>query len=270
MATALDRTVARLQVALVAVVWLSGLLFGVYIVAFYVAAWAGGDLARWNDGLPNLHGSEGAANAGIGLHFATGALLLVLGSVQFVGGLRRRAPAVHRAIGVAYVLAAAATALGGLTFIAVRGTIGGLVMDVAFAGYGLAMLVSAGQTFRHGLARRLPQHRAWAMRLYALAIGSWLYRMGYGLWFGAFGTAGHTDAFDGPLDYAMDFAFYVPALIVVELLLRSRRERSPAWMRAGAAAGLALGVFVVGFATYFFLQISWYPEIARFFGLPLG
>ena len=65
-----------------------------------------------------------------------------------------------------------AASLGGLAFVALRGCIGGPVMDLGFAGYGALMGLAAVQTARHALARRTDAHRAWALRLYALAIGS--------------------------------------------------------------------------------------------------
>ena len=36
-------------------------------------------------------------------------------------------------------------ALGGLSFIAIRGTVGGTVMDIGFSGYGILMFIAAIQ-----------------------------------------------------------------------------------------------------------------------------
>ena len=249
---------------LAALTWLSASLFGLYILVFYALALVTGDLVRWNRVLPlydpGMPGAE-AAHAGIGLHFLGGGLILVLGSVQFVPWIRERAPAVHRWTGRLYVLACLAAAVGGLVFIALHGTIGGLVMDVGFAIYGGLMLAAAVFTARHAMARRLGPHRAWAVRLYALAIGSWLYRMGYGFWLLLADGAGHTDAFDGWFDVVMDFAFFVPNLLVAEL-----------WLRAGGAswgesANVAVGsLFVVAMAvvalgTWFFTTELWGPAM---------
>lgn len=88
-------------------------------------------------------------------------------------------------------------AIGGLVFIIVKGTVGGTVMDIGFSIYGLLMLISAIETYRHAAAGRIEKHRGWALRLYALAIGSWLYRMDYGFWLLLSDGLGHSDDFSG-------------------------------------------------------------------------
>ena len=239
-------------------VWLSASLFGLYILFFYALATVSGDMARWNRVLPMYEPGGDVGNAGIGLHFAGGGLILVLGSIQFVAALRERLPALHRWTGRLYVLGALAAAVGGLVFIAAHGTVGGVVMDVGFALYGVLMLGAAAQTARHAVARRLDVHRAWAIRLYALAIGSWLYRMDYGFWMLLTDGLGVAD-FRGPFDYFMDFAFYLPNLAVAELWLRTR-QIPPVAQVAGAVVLLAATSFVL-LGTYFFALHYWVPGI---------
>src|SRR4051794_34799856 len=71
---------------LVATVWLSATLFGLYILAFYAASLAAGEPAAWNQILPGLYGADRpVATAGIGLHFAAGGTILVLGCIQLIG-----------------------------------------------------------------------------------------------------------------------------------------------------------------------------------------
>ncbi|MBX2802151.1 MAG: DUF2306 domain-containing protein [Myxococcales bacterium] len=242
--------------ALAGAVWLSSALFGVYILVFYAFAVVTGDMARWNEVLPLYEPDEAVANGSMGLHFLGGGSILVLGSVQFVQGLRQGWPGLHRGLGRVYVAACLAAATGGLLFIVAHGTIGGLVMDVGFAGYGLGMLLCAVQTARHAAARRLDAHRAWAVRLYALAIGSWLYRMDYGFWLLLTDGLGHTRDFRGGFDVFMAFWFYLPNLVVAELWLRSTRAAS--WW---ADATMALATAFVTLGTYFFLTELWLPAI---------
>jgi hypothetical protein len=161
---------------------ISAMLFGLYILAFYAGALAQGEMARWNDVLPRLYDPETpVATADIGLHFAAGGIILVLGCIQLIGAVRARYPALHRWIGRVYVTAALVAGLGGLAFIAARGAIGGRVMNPGFSLYGALTVLVAAQTLRHARARRLEAQRPGALRLFALAIGSWLYRMDYGL-----------------------------------------------------------------------------------------
>lgn len=258
------------SIALVGAVWISSAIFGVYILAFYGGAIPAGTLEQWNETLPRLYEAHTpVASAGMGLHFFAGATLLLLGPIQLIGAIRKRAPAVHHWIGRLYALAAFAAGVGGLTFIAVKGTVGGLMMDLAFASYGALMVLAAVQTVRHAMARRIEIHRAWAIRLFALAIGSWLYRIGYGLFF-AFGgrdNPGHVQAdFSGWFDHVMNWAFFVPPLIIAELYLRARRSHATTAGRLGATTALTLGAAFIAYATFFFTLFGWGPAIAMRFG----
>ncbi|KLI64449.1 DUF2306 domain-containing protein [Aurantiacibacter marinus] len=256
--------------ALAAVVWLSGALFALFILAFYLCAIAKGEPAAWNAFLPALYaeGQSPAASIGIGVHFALGAVILLLGPVQFIGAVRRRWPRMHRIIGRTYVASALLTAIGGLVFISLRGTVGGPLMSVGFALYGILMGAAALLTIHHARNRQFKRHRAWAIRLFALAIGSWLYRMDYGFWFALFGKAGHTADFSGTFDKIMVFWFYLPNLLVAEFVIRTADRDFPTFARriaimlfAGASAFIAL-------ATFFFTSKAWGPAIA--WGLGLG
>jgi Predicted membrane protein (DUF2306) len=254
--------------ALTTTCWISAGLFGLYILAFYAAALVDGNLAKWNDSLPRLYESDTpAATAGIGLHFAAGGIILALGCIQFISSIRSRYPAVHRWIGRVYVTAAFLAGVGGLTFIAAKGTIGGTTMDVGFGIYGVLTAAAAVQTYRHARARRLDIHRAWAMRLFALAIGSWLYRMDYGFWFLLADGAGHTKDFSGPFDQVMAFFFYVPNLLVVEALIRAPRSSMPPSARWVATAAFTCATLFLVLGTYFFTKFYWGPAILARVGL---
>ena len=248
--------------ALVTTVWVSAALFGLYILAYYAGASADGDLAKWNDMLSGLYEPRTpAATLGIGIHFAAGGIILALGCVQLIQTIRTRAPMVHRWIGRVYVTASLLASVGGLTYIVVRGTIGGTVMNLGFGLYGVLMIVAAVQTFRHARARRLEIHRAWALRLFALAIGSWLYRMDYGFWFMLAGGAAHTKDFNGPFDQVMAFFFYIPNLVVAEAFIRGRRVEAPPVAKLGAAVALTLATTFLCLGTYYFTKFYWGPAI---------
>lgn len=243
-------------------VWVSAALFGLYILAFYAAALYEGNLERWNKILPRLYEqSTTAATTGIGLHFAMGGVILVLGSIQLIEKVRTRFPAWHRWIGRVYVIACLLAAVGGLVFIGMKGTIGGVIMNVGFGLYGVLMFVAAIATYRYAVAGQLAKHRAWALRLYALAIGSWLYRMDYGFWLLLADGLGHTKSFSGPFDKVMAFFFYIPNLLVVEAFLRARQSSVSPVLRllSSFVLLLATGFLLVG--TYFFTLYYWGPAI---------
>lgn len=249
---------------LVVIVWGSALLFGLYILAFYAAALATGETATWNKILPSLYDADRpGATVGVGLHFVAGGVILVLGSVQFIGRLRVRHPRVHRWLGRVYVIAALLASVGGLVFISVKGTIGGPVMDVGFGLYGLLMIVAAVQTIRYARDRWLDAHRAWAVRLYALAIGSWLYRMDYGFWLTLTRGLGHSSDFRGAFDVAMAFFFYIPNLLVAELFIRRTRLSLGPAARVSLAALLVCASAFILIGTYYFTRFLWGPAILQ-------
>ena len=247
---------------LVAASWVSAACFGLYILAYYLGAIPAGHLDQWNGNLPGLYERRNiAALLAMAAHLATGAIILLLGPVQFIGSVRSRWPALHRWLGRIYVFTAGVAGLGGLGFIFTKGTIGGAPMDIGFGLYGALMLVGALETYRYARARRFEEHRAWAIRLFALAIGSWLYRMDYGFWLLAAHGMGHTHRFRGPFDIVMAFFFYVPNLALAELFLRMRGATPHPAIRIPAAMVLNVATLFVVVGTYYFVRYYWGPGI---------
>jgi len=164
------------------------------------------------------------ANGAIALHMVTGGIITILAPLQLVPALRARWPAWHRWAGRVTVAAAMAAAIGGLSYIALRGTIGGPPMSAGFALYGLLMGLAALQAVRFARAGDVRRHRNWALRLFVLAVASFLYRLHYALWEIATGGAASNDAFTGAFDRVQVFAFYLPYLALVELWIRLRPE----------------------------------------------
>jgi len=247
---------------LAGIVWLSAFIFGLYILAFYFIALLQGNTAQWNNILPGLYDAQTkTATWSIGIHFAGGGLILILGCIQLIDRFRKKHPSVHRWIGRVYILASLATALGGLAFIFLKGTIGGTVMDIGFTGYGVLMFYAAVQTIRHARSRRFDQHRAWALRLFALAIGSWLYRMDYGFWMLTMDGWGHSNNFQGPFDHFMSFWFYLPNLLVAEIIIRRQNWLTTPISKWMASGGLFLCIAFFILATFFFTKHYWGPAI---------
>jgi hypothetical protein len=166
-----------------------------------------------------------AADLARALHMLAGAAITALAPLQLITPLRRRLPGLHRACGRLVVAGAAITSAAGLAFIALRGTVGGPVMDAGFALYGLCLAAAATQTYRHARARDLARHREWALRLFVLAIASWLYRVHYGLWYLATGGLwSDLSDFSGAFDRVQVFAFYLAYLAALELWFASERR----------------------------------------------
>ncbi len=140
-------------------------------------------------------------------------------------------------------------------------------MSIGFALYGVLMFVAAIETYRHAVAGRVDTHRTWALRLYALAIGSWLYRMDYGFWVLLTDGLGHTHSFSGWFDYVMDFFFYLPNLLVVEAFIRADRYKASPILRLSASLVLLLAMGFLGLGTYYFTLYYWGPAILRYLSI---
>jgi hypothetical protein len=157
-------------------------------------------------------------------HMAAGGLLTLLAPLQLLGPVRRRWPVAHRWNGRAVVALALATGVGGLLYIAAWGTIGGPWMSANFALYGLLLGGAAAMTYHRARARD-PSHPEWALRLLVLALGSWFFRVQYGLWVLSVGEVGMRPDFTGGFDRVAAASFYLAPLALAEVVVRVRRAR---------------------------------------------
>ncbi len=203
-----------------AALWLSLLIIGQavfawYIFALYTQPLTSGDSTIFNRVLSNLHVPDQLlANFSIALHLFGGAVISIIGPLQLIPAIRAKALPFHRMLGRIYVITAMVISVAGMIFIVTRGAVGGIYMDVGFALYGFLLFTCAVQTWRFAMAKQMRTHRRWAIRLFALGMASWLYRVEYGFW-GLIngGMPGHeSGTFQGPFDIFMDFAFYIPTL----------------------------------------------------------
>ena len=158
------------------------------------------------------------------LHIAGGTVALAVGPFQFLGGLRARAPRLHRVLGRIYVAAALLTAAGGLGL--ARIAMGGPLARLGFAALALALLITTAVALTAILRRRVSAHRAWMTRSYALIFTAVTFR----LWLAAFTVVGL------PFDqvYAVGaWTSWMINLLVAEALLQRgrRRQQAPALRR---------------------------------------
>lgn len=197
---------------------LTGLGFAAYAVTFGLRGLAF-DLASETylytpEGLPE--------NLAVFSHMVLGGLVMLLVPLQLNGRVRARYPWLHRNTGRFIVAGSIITALGGLGYIALRGTIAGPMMDAGFALYGALFLLAAVQVVRLARAGDISRHREWALRLFVLIIGSLIFRLHYTIWFLFTDGLWSTPDLNGPFDRVQYVAFYLPYLVVLEFWLRRR------------------------------------------------
>jgi len=168
-------------------------------------------------------------NYSLSVHMILGAFIMFLAPIQVLLGWSKKGLSLHRFFGKIFFVAAMITEIVGLFYVLVEGTTGGTVMSVAFGLYGIFMIIATWQTMRYARSKQMGLHEKWSLRLFLLAMSSWFYRIGYGLnIFLTGGVIGHTLNFQGPFDYFMDFAFFIPPLLLLEWYFRKLKPMTKA------------------------------------------
>jgi hypothetical protein len=207
-------------------------LAGLGVFGVYIALRASGatikNFGQWRalvTGLPMPNPSDWIANLGIGLHFVMGTVLVLAWPILLSARVRTRHRKVHRWTGRIYVVAGFLAGAGGMLFIVTHGTFS-RAAGIAFGLWGAVMMLSSIMAYVHARARRFDRHRAWAIRLFAVVLGSWLFDIeiqAWTDWAGGFGM--NADGASGPFDLAMLGLFFVPNLLVAEFFIRNLHRR---------------------------------------------
>jgi len=103
------------------------------------------------------------------VHILPGLLFVVLGPLQFVQTIRRRAPRVHRWIG--RIVVASGIVIGGTALVmSPQIAIGGANETAATLLFGVLFLFALVKGFVAIRARRIAQHREWMIRAFATGL----------------------------------------------------------------------------------------------------
>ncbi|MFN5998491.1 MAG: DUF2306 domain-containing protein [Paracoccaceae bacterium] len=105
-------------------------------------------------------------------HALAGAAFGIAGPVQFALALRRRFGALHRASGRIFVVSGAVLGLSSLSLLAQVLVQSTDLLALARGVFGLALLAALAISVTAILDRDVPRHRAWAVRAYAIGMGS--------------------------------------------------------------------------------------------------
>ena len=245
-----------------AAVWFSTTFFAIFIIFHYIVNAARRAWGRWNCYLP-LHeaGTRKFSTAALTIHLLAAVTLLLMGNIQILSVVRKKAPNVHRWCGRIYVSCAFLAGLFGTLYVLVHGTAGKTVQNIGFGLYGVITLISAALTYYYiAIKKDRDTHSQWGIRTYVLSLGSWLYRMGYGVWFTFFGKAGIHDDFHGAYDIFMDFGFFIIPLLVAEAYIRSSKPQTI--LTASLLAILLITALLITIAsTVMTMSFRWIPAI---------
>ncbi|MBB65290.1 MAG: DUF2306 domain-containing protein [Waddliaceae bacterium] len=162
-----------------------------------------------------------STNDSLSLHMITGSVLTSIAPLQFLRSRFQKARVLHRVLGYIVVSLAFLTCIGGIIYIVIHGTRGGLWMNMGFGIYGAFLVLSAFFVVYYARKENLRLHEEWGLRFILLSLGSWFYRVCYGVLIFIDPTCpGHTIDFRGPFDFFMNFAFYLLPLLFLEIYLR--------------------------------------------------
>jgi len=168
-------------------------------------------------------------------HIFTAAVALVLGPAQFIAKVRSRRR-LHRTLGRIYLLAGVLPS--GLTTIPVAIWSGRLLTQIGLTTAAVLWLVTGGLAYRAARRRDFLHHRNWMMRNYALTFLAVTSRILVPLLLLAqipFGTvdAGSIAEKAGTMIPIGQTVGWIINLIVVEIVIRSRRRVSQVSVRTG-------------------------------------
>lgn len=222
--------------------WFVATLAGQAVFLYYIAAFYGpttltGDYEGW-DKNPFLSKGYVAGDEMGNLAFAAHVMVALVvtfgGMFQFIPRIRAKAISFHRWNGRAFMLAALAGAFSGFYMVWFRGEIESWTNAAAISLNGVLILLFVFLALANVLAKNIPAHRRWAMRLFMVANGVFFLRLMVSAWLVIMQKS------PGVLFHVMEFASYLLPLAVLELYLRAR---------AGGAAGkIAMAPVFAAFA----------------------
>ena len=238
-------------------------IFTAYVLGFYGPLLVGRGLEALGDThLPNgFVPGEPLGNAAVAVHLLLAVVLMGGGPLQLIPRIRAVLPRFHRWLGRTYLLAAVASAAAGLYMVWSRGTLGGVLNEIALSLDAVLIIVFAAITVRSAIARDIGNHRRWALRLFMVVGGVWFFRIGLSGWVFVTGGAGiDFETFTGPFIYFLGFGQYLLPLAVLELYFHTS-DRGGASGRIAMAAGLFMLTVVMGVGIFAASAGMWLPRI---------
>jgi uncharacterized membrane protein len=201
------------------------LAIGVAIVA--VAPYVTFNPANFNNATARYATETPLRQAGLYTHAFAAGIALILGPFQFLNGLRKRRPTLHRWMGRIYLVG---ILLGGLSaFLIAPGMISGLVGEIGLMSLAVLWLVTGWKAYASIRAGNVIAHREWMIRSFGLTFAAVTLRLWLGILIGtqvpflATKYAGNFDALFVEAYRVVMWLCWVPNLIVAEWIVQRRR-----------------------------------------------
>jgi len=202
------------------------LAIGVTIAA--IAPYVTFNSANFNNATARYATESTLRYVGLFVHIFASAIALILGPFQFLGGLRKRRPVLHRWMGRIYLIG---VLFGGLAaFVIAPGMISGLVGEFGLISLAILWLWTGWNAYTTIRAGNVAAHREWMIRNFALTFAAATLR----LWLGTLIAtqlpflqtkyAGDFDALFVEVYRVVMWLCWVPNLIIAEMIVQRRRK----------------------------------------------
>jgi hypothetical protein len=258
-----DKYLASSAVFWFIIAFIGHLIFVLYIFGLYGISLIEGDFERWNAMMPKGY-TEGdiAGNINIGIHLFLAAVISLGGPLQIIPSLRKWFPTFHRWNGRVYVATAVIITLTGFYLTWVRGSVGGLVGQVAISINGVLILLFALIAIRYAMARKFKIHRKWALRLFMVVSGVWFFRVGFMFWMLVHQKPVGFDpvTFQGPFLTFLNFGQYLLPLLFLEIYFLAQ-EKAGQSGKIGTAVLIVVLTIVMGIGIFGATMGMWLPRM---------
>jgi uncharacterized membrane protein len=202
------------------------LAIGVTIAA--IAPYVTFNSANFNNATARYATESTLHYVGLFVHIFASAVALILGPFQFLGGLRKRRPNLHRWMGRIYLFG---ILFGGLSaFVIAPGMISGLVGEFGLISLAILWLWTGWKAYATIRAGNVASHREWMIRNFALTFAAATLRIWLGILIGTqvpflqTKYAGDFDALFVEVYRVVMWLCWVPNLIIAEMIVQRRRK----------------------------------------------
>ena len=233
-------------------------VFIIYLLFYYIFPAIQKGLVAWsgNQLVTGYVAEDPVGNFAVATHIFISILILGLGPLQLIPRIRNRFPRFHRWAGRIYLSAVVITSFAGLYMIWVRGNPqAGLIEHIGTTLGGVLIIISSILTYYYARSKKFSLHSRWALRVFIIASGVWVIRLGYGWFFFLDFPDSSVKAFSIFISYAN----YLIPLMLLEFYFYVVDNKKKELYKP-----IALLIFLVtlftGLGTWFAVKYVWLPK----------